>query len=125
MNAKTYFVKGIKIDQKTIGVNDATRRIYFRNLKKINNKIPEVFKDEPFISVLSLGSGIFEVIKVNREYFDYNFSGYVDASDIFVLKIDTAIHNKSKINNEGEIKETKPIIEATTFDLIIIEGVNQ
>jgi len=48
LSAKTYFVKGIIIDQQLRKDSTKNPRIYFKDLKKINNRIPVAFKEEPF-----------------------------------------------------------------------------
>ena len=139
LSAKTYFVKGIQMGQKLSEENTNSNRIYFKELKKINNRIPVVFKEEPFITVVGIGgfNGL-SIIKITKEYFEYAPGGSVQFEDvllgIFPLQNEDSINKEEiRINNyinsvlnKSLIRNSKKdnITDATSFDLIIIEGIN-
>lgn len=136
LNAKTYFVKGIKISQKLLKDNTQIEQIYFEDLKPNNPKIPSVFTEEPFITVVGIGEGIITINKITKEYFEYKFSGFVEADNVFLAILETVnlgaisqeekdLLTKLKSLLRNSIKNnmaTSNTTEATSFDLIIIEG---
>lgn len=139
LSAKTYFVKGIQIGRQLSPENTNSYRIYFKELKKINNRIPVVFKEEPFITVVGIGrfNGL-SIIKITKEYFDYDPGGSVEIEDgllsIFPLQNEDSINKEEiRINNyinsllNKRLKRNSKkdnITDAASFDLIIIEGIN-
>lgn len=139
LNAKTYFVKGVKIDPKLLSDNAQVGRIYFKDLKPNNPKVPSSFPEEPFITVVGIGDGIITIKKITIDYFDYTFSGFTEANKAILEIFETV--NQSSINQEDKellesiksllrnsIKNDKRINNtkyASTFDLIVIEGINQ
>lgn len=136
LNAKTYFVKGIKISQKQLNDNNQLGQIYFKDLKPNNPKIPSVFTEEPFITVVGIGEGLITINKITNEYFEYKFSGFAQADNIFLAILETVNLNtisqeekdlliKLKSLMKNGLKQnmaTSNATEATSFDLIIIEG---
>jgi hypothetical protein len=139
LSAKTYLVKGIKIDQKSINPDTKYHRIYFKDLKKINNRIPVIFNQEPYITVIGIGgySGI-DIMKISTEYFEYQYGGTIEI-DEWLLSIltqpDKDLVNKDEIPVNNYLKsmftknienksKTNTSSDATIFDLIIVEGTN-
>jgi len=136
LNAKTYFVKGIKINQKLLKDNSQIGQIYYKDLIINNPKIPSVFSEEPFISVVGIGDGLITIDEISKEYFKYNFSGFVEADNIFYAMLETVdtitisqeekellVKLKSLLLKSIKHKRTvNKRTEASTFDLIIIEG---
>lgn len=113
LNAKTFFVKGLQIDESSIKDNNKIIRVYFKELNKTYNDIPKVFSKEPFLSPIALGDGFVQIRKITREYFDYQFSGT------------GTLDKEALINMQKGILSIKANPEsATSFDLIIIEGKN-
>jgi len=139
LSAKTYFVKGIQIGQQSKIENTENYRVYFKELRKINNRIPTVFKEEPFITVIGIGgfSGV-SVLKITREYFEYNPGGTEQIEEGLLsifgsIKLDPVDKEEEKVRNYllsllgKSIKQrnkTNDVEDATSFDLIIIEGIN-
>ncbi len=139
LSAKTYFVKGIQIGQQLINENTNQHRIYFKDLQKINNRIPAVFKEEPFVTVVGIGGfNGFSILKITREYFEYDVGGSVQMEDVLLgifpfqkedsinkeeIRISNYINSLLKKSIEQQSK-TDYITDATSFDLIIIEGIN-
>lgn len=113
LNAKTFFVKGLQIDSSAIKENNKIIRVYFKELHENYNDIPKVFTKEPFLSPICLGDGFVTIKRISREYFDYQFSGTMTLDKEALSNIDKGI-SSHKVNPE----------DATSFDLIIIEGKN-
>jgi len=137
LNAKTYFVKGVKINQKMLKDNNQTGQIYYKDLKTINPKIPTVFTEEPFVTVVGIGDGLITIDEISKEYFEYNFSGFVQAENVLLEMLETVDTNTISLEEKELLSKLKSLLrksinhkttkskrtEATTFDLIIIEGI--
>jgi hypothetical protein len=113
LNAKTYFVSRIKIDQTALTDNNKSTRMSFEKLGELNDKIPSKFGQEPYIWAMPRGAGFITITKITNEYFEYKFSGTIQLN-VALSDIKTG-HKTNSINAE----------DATSFDLIIIEGENQ
>ncbi|MCX6262587.1 MAG: hypothetical protein NTY95_17445, partial [Bacteroidia bacterium] len=138
LNAKTYFAKGIKISPELLADNSKTARILFNDLKSFNINIPQAFREEPFVTVVGIGDGIITIKNIRKEYFEYSFSGYTQLGDGLLsildsIKIDAnnkdemELYNHLKSLLKKGFKKDRPdknYTEATTFDLIIIEGLS-
>lgn len=112
LNAKTYFVDGIKIDKAALTDNNKNIQISFKKLGELNAKIPPIFDQEPFVWAMARGNGFVTIKKITKEYFEYTFSGTMQLKDA-LLEINTG--KKTNLISEGD---------ATSFDLIILEGKN-
>jgi hypothetical protein len=138
LNAKTFFVKDVKINQGSFTDKIQTSRIYFKDLRELNSSLPEVFIKEPFITVVGIGDGLLTIREITREYFEYSFGGYTDFSTV-LYEIFTELSLDSMSKDEKHIASTlmsllkrhveiippnyeRPV--AQTFDLIIVEGIN-
>jgi hypothetical protein len=138
LNAKTYFVKGIKISQKLLKDNTQKEQIYFKDLKKFNSKIPEAFIQEPFVTVVGIGDGVITILKITKEYFEYSFSGYTELDQGLISTFDKIDLNTTDQEERELLSKLKSLLnksikqksnssnytEAAIFDLIIIEGIN-
>ncbi|MCF8380789.1 MAG: hypothetical protein K9H49_14540 [Bacteroidales bacterium] len=114
LNAKTYFIKEIKIPEDLIKDNRIIKRVYFKELKTLNNKIPSKFKDVPYVSIIELGEGFITIKKITQEYFEYAFSGTIELTDQELIEL------LKKAKPDGFLPPNE--LDADRFDLIIIEG---
>lgn len=112
LNAKTFFINEYKIDQTALKDNNKIIQISFEKLREINGKIPSTFDQEPFIWAMPRGDGLVVIKRITKEYFEYKFSGTMQLKDA-LLEINTG--KKTNSLSEGD---------ATSFDLIILEGEN-
>lgn len=107
LNAKTFFIKGLQIDPSALKDNTKIIRVTFAELNRTYKELPMMFTKEPFLSPICLGDGFITIKKITKEFFDYQFSGFT------IIDLDEGL-SSHKPNTE----------DATSFDLIIIEGKN-
>lgn len=137
LNAKTYFVKGININQQLNDIKSKNQRIYFKDLKKFNKKIPDIFREEPFVTVVGMGTDIVSILNITKEYFEFESSGTIELEDGVLLdefkKLkpispeEKNIYNSliSMMNNSfKQYKNINKYKETISFDIIIIEGIS-
>lgn len=137
LNAKTYLIKGIKISQNLLKDNTQIGQIFFKDLKSINPKIPDVFIDEPFIAIVGIGEGLVSINKITKEYLEYSYNGFVEADNVLLSILETTNPGTLSQEDKDLLLRLKSIMrnsiknnmaksnksEATSFDLIIIEGI--
>ena len=115
LNAKTYFIKSVEIDQEALKDNSKTVRVFYKELRKWNYKIPVRFEKVPFLAFMAQGEGTFSIKQITNDYFDYKFSGFMTAQEL-VDQLETGI--------DTIVIESPRESDARVFDLLIVEGVN-
>lgn len=107
LNAKTFFVTGIKVPPESESDEFVSTRRYFKDMKMPDGKRLPKFKVSPFLSVMGKGLGFVIIKNITKDYFEYFIMG--------VISYEEGLENVSDKPQPDEVKN---------FDLLIIERIN-